>query len=144
MEQKLRELIKQAMIHKKKTGDEYYYQTYKNILEKAQKIAKDAKEDAISDNRIVEATKKELKQLEDTLSYCKPGDGHYESTSACIKIAKSMLPAQISSEEIANYLRNNTPAKNMGTCMKILKEYFGSSLDGKMASAVVKEYVSSD
>ena len=60
MEQRLRELIKQAMIKKKNTGDELPYQTYKNILEKAQKLAKDAKEDAISDSRIVEAAKKEV------------------------------------------------------------------------------------
>lgn len=142
MEKKLRELIKQAMIEKKNTGNDIPYQTYKNILEKAQKSAKDAKENFISDYRIFEAVKKEIKQLEDTLSFCKPGDNHYENTSVCIEIARQLLPAQVSNEEILNFLRSNNIAKNMGVCMKALKEHFDNSFDGKTASAVVKEYIS--
>ena len=41
MEQKLRALIKEAMIEKKETGKTNKYQTYKNILETAQKLAKE-------------------------------------------------------------------------------------------------------
>ena len=61
MEKKLRELIKQAMIEKRKTGKSNKYQTYKNILETAQKIAKEKKSD-VTDSIILEATKKEIKQ----------------------------------------------------------------------------------
>ena len=113
-------------------------------MEKAQKSAKEARENFVSDDRIFEAVKKEIKQLEDTMSYCKPGDNHYEDTFACIEIAKRLIPAQANKNDIMEYLCNQNVEKNMGTCMKVLKEYFGTSFDGKTASCVVKEYISAD
>ena len=61
----LRTNIKNAMIAKKNNPNIETitkYQTYKNILETAQKIAKDKRID-ITDSIIVDAAKKEIKQL---------------------------------------------------------------------------------
>lgn len=61
MEQKLRSLIKEAMAARMKNrsvATENRYQTLKNILETAQKTAKDKKIDTISDSMIVDAAKK--------------------------------------------------------------------------------------
>lgn len=44
-------------------------------------------------------------------------------------------------DEIRDYLVTNNIDKNMGICMKTLKEHFKDSLDGKQASKVVKEYI---
>ena len=44
--------------------------------------------------------------------------------------------------EIMAYLTDHTVEKNMGICMKVLKEHFGMNMDGKIASKVAKEYVS--
>ena len=40
-----------------------------------------------------------------------------------------------------NYLVSESIEKNMGICMKALKSRFKDSLDGKLASGVVKEYI---
>lgn len=141
METTLRKLIKEAMIQKKETGNTNRYQTLKNILEKAQKTAKDKKIEALSDELIVDAAKKEIKQLEDVLQYIKEGDSRYAEAMEAISVAKELLPAMASAEDILHFLQNSNTEKNMGTCMKTLKEKFGSSLDGKAASAVVKEYI---
>ena len=141
---KLRTLIKEVMIEKKETGNHIKYSVYKNILDKAQKDAKDKHlENNISDEIVVNAAKKELKQLNDTLSYIKDetSDRFVEVTES-IKIVEEFLPKQASDEEIKTFLVESNAEKNMGKCMKALKEKFGSNFDGKKASAIVKEYIS--
>lgn len=142
MEKKLRKLIKESMIEKKENGSSLAYQTYKNILEKAQKAAKENKVELLTDTYIYDAVKKEVKQLEDTLSYCKPGDAYYQNIAMSIEIAKTLLPVQVTSEEMLQYLQDNQIEKNMGACMKILKTQYGASFDGKIASEIVKQYIS--
>lgn len=140
MEQKLRQLIKEAMIQKKETGNTNRYQTFKNILEKAQKIAKEKRADVIENSLVIDAVKKEIKQLEDTLQYCKEGDTRYADLQECIACAKELLPAMASKEDIESYLREINPERNVGICMKLLKIHFKDTLDGKTASLVSKEY----
>lgn len=139
---KLRQLIKEAMIEKKETNDGLRYQTLKNVLEKAQKSAKEQrKENNITDDIIVDAAKKEIKQLNDTLQYCKEGTDRYDETTRSIKIVEELLPKMATNEEVMEYLEESNADKNMGLCMKLLKDKFGSSLDGRKASTVVKEYI---
>lgn len=45
-------------------------------------------------------------------------------------------------EEILSFLRGEHLEKNMGACMKAVKAKFGDALDGKVASMVVKQYIS--
>lgn len=141
---KLRTLIKKAMIEKKETGNHIKYSVYKNILDKAQKDAKDKHlENNISDEIVVNAAKKELKQLNDTLSYIKDETSDkFVDVTESIKIVEEFLPKQASDEEIKAFLIESNIEKNMGKCMKALKEKFGSNFDGKKASAIVKEYIS--
>lgn len=58
MEKKIRTLIKDSMINKDKVA----LTTYKSVLENAQKLAKDKKED-VNDSYIITSIKKEIKQL---------------------------------------------------------------------------------
>lgn len=136
MEKMLRDLIKKAMIEKNKLAQ----LTYKSILENAQKLAKEKKEE-VNDSYIVSAAKKEIKQLEDLLKYCKEGTEQYNETKTKIELAEGILPRMTSKEDIMNYLVSENIEKNMGTCMKALKSRFKDSLDGRLASGVVKEYI---
>ena len=136
MEKKIRTLIKDSMINKDKVA----LTTYKSILENAQKLAKDKKED-VNDSYIIASIKKEIKQLEDLLSYCKDVTDKYTEIKKKIDIATSLLPQMTSKEEILDFLISNNIEKNMGICMKSLKAQFGTNLDGKTASQVVKEYI---
>lgn len=136
MEKKIRTLIKDSMINKDKVA----LTTYKSILENAQKLAKDKKED-VNDSYIIASIKKEIKQLEDLLSYCKDGTDKYTEIKKKIDIATSLLPQMTSKEEILDFLTSNNIEKNMGICMKSLKAQFSTNLDGKTASQVVKEYI---
>lgn len=136
MEKQLRDLIKKAMIEKDKLAQ----LTYKSILENAQKLAKEKKED-VNDSYIISAAKKEIKQLEDLLKYCEEGSEKFNETKVKIDLAECILPRMTSKEDIMNYLVSENVEKNMGACMKALKSRFKDSLDGRLASGVVKEYI---
>lgn len=136
MEKKIRNLIKTSMINKDKVA----LTTYKSILENAQKLAKEKKED-VNDSYIISSIKREIKQLEDLLSYCNEGTDKYTETKRKIEIASSLLPQMASKEDILNFLTSNNIEKNMGICMKFLKAQFSTNFDGKTASMVVKEYI---
>lgn len=136
LEQKLRELIKEAM----KNHKEEVKLTYKSILENAQKLAKEKKEE-VNDSYIIASAKKEIKQLTDLLEYCEQNSDKYEEANRKIDLAKGILPKMAETDEIRDYLVTNNIDKNMGICMKTLKEHFKDSLDGKQASKVVKEYI---
>ena len=131
----LRTKIKEAMIEKKNTGDGLRYQTLKNVLEKAQKIAKEQRTDVITDSMIVDAAKKEIKQHKDLLEYCTEGSDKYNETIKCIGYAEEMLPKMASEDDILTFLNvNKDKINNIGAAMKLLKAEFGDSLDGKLAS----------
>ena len=136
LEQKLRELIKEAM----KNHKEEAKLTYKSILENAQKLAKEKKEE-VNDSYIIASAKKEIKQLTDLLEYCEQNSDKYEEANRKIDLAKGILPKMAEANEIRDYLVTNNIDKNMGICMKTLKDHFKDSLDGKQASKVVKEYI---
>lgn len=136
MEKMLRDLIKKAMIEKNKLAQ----LTYKSILENAQKLAKEKKE-GVNDSYIIAAAKKEIKQLEDLLSYCKESTEQYNEVKAKVKLAEGILPRMASKEDMMYYLVSTEMEKNIGICMKALKSRFKDSLDGRIASGVVKKYM---
>lgn len=136
MEKMLRDLIKKAMIEKNKLAQ----LTYKSILENAQKLAKEKKEE-VNDSYIISAAKKEIKQLEDLFKYCEENSPKFVETKAKIALAEGILPRMASKEDMMYYLVSMKMEKNMGVCMKALKLRFKDSLDGRIASGVVKEYI---
>lgn len=143
MEKKLRQLIKKAMVAKmkdKSVENESRYQTLKNILETAQKVAKEKRIEEISDSMIVDAAKKEIKQLNDLLGYCSDNEAKKAEIAICVSTAEELLPQMASVEEITNFVNDHkNEANNIGAMMKLLKSEFGDALDGKVASQIVKE-----
>jgi uncharacterized protein YqeY len=142
MEQHLREKIKMALKMKmtdKTPEAERRYQTFKNILETAQKIAKE-KQSEITDTMIVDAAKKEIKQATDLLTYCTGNDQKAKEIQYCISVAEELLPKMATEDEIKDFvLTHKDEADNIGAMMKLLKEQLGDALDGKLASKICKE-----
>lgn len=138
---KLREEIKKAMILKKETGNSNRYMVLKSILEKAQKVAKEKRqEDNITDTMIVDAARKEIKQLEDLKQYCKEGTEKYNEVIEKMNVAKELLPTMITRKQVEEFISNHKEEiNNIGQGMKLLSSEFGDKLDKKEASMILKE-----
>lgn len=137
MERRVRELIKEAM----RTKNENAKITYRSILENALKIAKNDNNRAVTDDDFIRATKNEIKQLNDAAQYVKNDPIKAIVFAEKISYASTLLPETVTERQIMEYLVENDVDKNIGICMKTLKAVFGSSLDGKMAQGVVKQYI---
>lgn len=138
MERKIRSLIKEAMVEKNKSKQI----TYKNILETAQKTAKKTNAD-VTDEMIINAVKNEIKQLNDVIGYYEACSEKYIEIKEKIAYCEVVLPKMATEDEIRYFLVSSDIEKNIGICMKALKENFGANMDGKMASTIAKEYVNS-
>ena len=142
MEQKLREAIKALMKEKQiHNTDEIAMklQTQKNILETAQKMAKDKKVE-VTDSFIIEAAKKEIKQLNDLKEYCKDKPDKLQMIEIGLIVAGTWLPKMISAEQIKQFVISaKTDDATIGSIMKQLREKYGDALDAKLASQIVKE-----
>lgn len=141
MENKVRGLIKTAMIEK----NEVAKLTYKSVLDGALKLAKMDGNRAVKDEDFVKAAQNEIKSykdLEDILNKNPEANKtRIEEAEAKIKLCEVLLPTMATEEEIREYLTTNNVEKNIGICMKTLKAQFGATLDGKMANAIVREYI---
>lgn len=137
----LREKIKKAMILKKETGNSNRYMVLKSILEKAQKVAKEKRqEDNITDAMIIDAARKEIKQLEDLKQYCKEGTERYNEVIEKMDVARELLPTMITREQVEEFISNHKEEfNNIGQGMKLLSSEFGDKLDKKEASMILKE-----
>lgn len=143
MEKKLRGMIKEAMVAKRNDNTKenaIRYQTLKNVLETAQKLAKQTNA-TVTDKHVYDALKKEIKQSNDLLSYIKDDEGRKSDAMLAISVCEELLPKMASEDDIRAYLVENNVEKNIGICMKSLKAHFGDALDGKVAQGVVKLYI---
>lgn len=141
MIERLRSEIKNAMAEKLKTKTPESvnrYQTLKNILETAQKEAKNNKSDVITDSLIVNAAKKEIKQLNDLFQFDITEDKRRE-VEYCISVAEEFLPSMASEDDIRKFIdEHRSEINNIGEAMKLLSNEFGDSLDKKLASGIVR------
>lgn len=142
MEQKLRLMIKESMLAKRNDPsmeNTVRCQTFKNILEMAQKTAKEKKTD-VTDSIIFSAAKKEIKQRNDLIAFCKGKPEKLAEIAIAINTANEILPAQVSEDEIRTFIANNKElCSKVGDAMKALREKYGDSLDAKLASSIVKD-----
>lgn len=137
MQNKIRQLIKEAMVNKNENAKT----TYKSILETALKAAKADGNRAVTDNDFIDAAKKEVKLLKDFLEYVSNDAEKVTEINEKLGYCEVILPKMATAEQILEYLTTNNVEKNMGVCMKTLKAAFGSTLDGKVASATVRNYI---
>ena len=60
-------------------------------------------------------------------------------TNIAIDVAGELLPTMATETEIQDFVNSHkADVNNIGAMMKLLKAEFGDSLDGKMASQIVK------
>ena len=137
MQNKVRQLIKQAMIDKNENAKT----TYKSILDNALKIAKNDGNREVTNDDFIKAAKNEVKQLNDLLEYVKNDTERSNEINEKLKYCDAILPQMVTAEQITEYLTSNNIEKNIGVCMKSLKTKFGSTLDGTMANGIVRQYI---
>lgn len=128
--------LKQRMFAAKKANDPMAG-TLSNILEKAQKIAKAGNREVTAAD-IVAAAKKENKELLETLEFPMADEKKAQLIQA-VTLTEEFLPQMATEAQVTFFVQENAEKySNIGTMMKALKEAFGDTLDGKMASQIVK------
>lgn len=137
MEERVRQLIKNAMMNKNEAAK----LTYKSILNNAFKTAKTDGNRKVTDDDFIKAAKNEVKQLNDLYEYVKNDSVRATEIAEKIAYCQEILPKAITEDQILEYLNTNNIEKNIGVCMKTLKTQFGSALDGKVAQGVVRQYI---
>ncbi len=120
----------------------------KMVLNKANMLAKDAKIEVPTNDMVLDAIKKEIKQIQDTIDILKT-NGKEESELYTESVAKqeflqTYLPAQMDAEtlkaEITAFLdANGIDKTNKGAIMKAVMPEFKAKADGKLINQVVTE-----
>ena len=137
MIKQIRTDIKTAMMEK----DTIKRDVLKMVLNKANAIAKDKKIDEPSNEMVLDAIKKESKQLQDTIDILvknkKEDSDLYKESVTKMDILKSYLPKQLSEEELTKEIKdfiekNNIDTSNRGLVMKSVMPEFKSKADGKL------------
>lgn len=142
MFKKLQEEIKAAMIAK----DHVKRDVLKMVLNKAREIAKEAKVEDVSDDMVVEASKKELKQIQQTIASLKGKENcslYQESIRKERILEEGYIPQQMSEEqlreELSKFIEENGLKGQGKAAMKIVMPTFKNKADGKLISKLVSE-----
>lgn len=109
---------------------------------KAQMIAKEMKS-TITNEIVISAIQKELKQLNQTIAAIPEETDLYESTVYKVGILEKYLPKQMSVEEVRAKVEKILSCgdyPNMGLKMKVVMNALKGKADNKTISDIVKEY----
>lgn len=135
---KIQAEIKSAMIEKNRDKKD----VLRSVVAKAQLAAKEAKCD-ISNEIVIVAVQKELKQLNQTKESVPPETDLYKSTIYKIGILEEYLPKQMTEEEVKSTVSKilaNGEYDNMGAMMKVVMAELKGKADNRLISAAVKEF----
>lgn len=120
----------------------------KMVLNKANMLAKDAKIEVPTNEMVLDAIKKEMKQIQDTIDILKTNNKEdsdlYRESVTKQAVLQGYLPAQMDAEtlktEISAFLETNGVDKtNKGAVMKAVMPAFKAKADGKLINQVVTE-----
>lgn len=141
---KIRTDLKEAMKEKNVVKRD----VLKMVLNKANMLAKDAKIEVPTNEMVLDAIKKEMKQIQDTVDILKTNNKEdsdlYKESIVKQTVLQSYLPAQMDAEtlktEISAFLKKNGIDKtNKGAVMKAVMPAFKAKADGKLINQVVNE-----
>jgi uncharacterized protein len=138
MKQKIQDDLKAAM----KGGDKLRMMTLRGVLSEMSRLEKDIRREP-NDAEILQIIKRERAKREETLEFARKAARQdiiaQNETEA--KILESYLPATTSPDEVRAEIQSAIAAgaSQMGPIMKALRDKFGASLDGKVASELAKE-----
>jgi uncharacterized protein YqeY len=135
---KIQEDLKTAM----KSGDKLRMMALRGVLSEMSRLEKDIRREP-NDAEILQIIKRERAKREETLQFARKAARQdiitQNETEA--KILESYLPATTSPDEVRAEIQSAIAAgaSQMGPIMKALRDKFGASLDGKVASELAKE-----
>ena len=143
MHLKIKNDIKEAM----KNKDSVKRDCLKNVLGKAQDIAKtkNGNADTITDDMIIEAVQKEVKQLNQTVGALKGREDIdlYRISGIQIEILKGYLPKQMNQKEVEEavaWILSKGEYRNFGDKMKVVMKELRGKADSKMIRDTVEAY----
>ena len=142
VKQKLRDDLTAAM----KAGDKPRMMTLRGVLSEITRIEKDVRREA-NEAEIVQVLKRERARRDEMLGFARKGGRQdlVDQNEAEVRILEDYLPAALSPDEVKAAIAAQISAgvTQMGPLMKALRDQFGASLDGKMASDLVKQALAS-
>lgn len=143
MHQKIKNDIKEAM----KNKDSVRRDCLKNVLGKAQDVAKtkSPNADTISDDIIIDAVQKEVKQLNQTINSLKGCEDTdlYKVSEQQLDILKDYLPKQMDKKEVEEavaWILSKGEYRNFGDKMKIVMKELRGKADSKLIRDAVEAY----
>lgn len=139
--------VKQLQARKSRSADDVAF--YSTLLSEIVSVGKKQNRESTNDEAI-DVVKKFLKGANEVIEHLEkiqtsPGQVENNEALAKYKLEKclfeELLPKMATAEEIRNEIVSlkQNGASNVGAIMKGLKEKFGASLDGKLASSLAKE-----
>jgi uncharacterized protein len=138
LKQKLQEDLKAAM----KGGEKLRTMALRGILSEVTRVEKDVRHEA-TDDEVIQVIKRERARRAESLEFARKANRAdlIEQNETEAKVLDSYLPAAASSDEVRAAIAEIIAggAVQMGPVMKALRERFGSTLDGKVASDLVKQ-----
>ncbi len=142
MKHKLQEDLKASM----KSGDKLRTMTLRGVLAEITRIEKDVRRE-VNETEIVQVVKRERARRDEALGFARRG-GRTDliaQNEEEARVLDSYLPASVGDKELRAAIDEQIAAgvNQIGPLMKALKDRFGAQLDGRVASQMVKEALSS-
>ena len=138
MKEKLQNDLKAAM----KAGDKLRMMTLRGVLAEITRVEKDVRRQA-DEAEIVRVLKRERARRDEVIEFARKGGRNdlIEQNETEAQILDAYLPSAVSSHELEDAVAAQLAAgvNQIGPIMKALRDQFGSRLDGKMASEIVKQ-----
>jgi uncharacterized protein YqeY len=135
---KIQDDLKAAM----KSGDKLRMMALRSVLSEISRLEKEVRRDP-SDAEIIQIIKRERAKREETLEFARKASRQdlIEQNETEARILESYLPATTSPDEVRAEIQAAIAAgaSQMGPVMKALRDKFGASLDGKVASELARE-----
>lgn len=141
---RIRTDLKEAMREK----DTLKRDVLKMVLNKANMLAKDAKIEIPTDEMVMDAIKKEIKQIQDTRDILETNNKKdselYVESATKQQILKTYLPVQMDADTLRNEIIafldvNGVDKTNKGAIMKAVMPVFKAKADGKLINQIVTE-----
>lgn len=141
------ENIRNQSISARKARDEKKSSLFVTLLAEVERVGKDAGNRATSDEEAYAVIRKFIKGSSETLAV-RPGD---EKSLFEMNLLSELLPAQMSDDDLRAFVKSVVDAlpaeqrgnKAVGVVMARLKSEKAGNYDGKRASEIVKEVLSS-
>lgn len=133
--------IKEAMVNK----DADTRDALRAVKSAANLTAKEKHSEEVTDEMLVNAVKKEIKLMNQTVASLagKEDSDLYKSAVKKIKALETFLPEEMSEDElrtvIKNILSNVDPSANFGVKMQAVMKELKGKADGKVIQKIVKE-----